>query len=218
MTFTLIVGAAPLPDEAAFYRTLLAEADSVVAADAAGEWCVDLGRVPDVAVGDFDSALPGAGERLAALGAEVLTFPSEKDETDLELAIDVARSRFPGPLVLTAAYSGLLDHTLAALGALMRAGGDASVLEPDWSGHVVTPDRRIVLRQPRGTTFSVLAVGEARGVGVSGAQWPLVAKTLVPLSGHGVSNVTSGDELAVSVEDGALIVLIRHVSGAPYTL
>jgi thiamine pyrophosphokinase len=218
MTFTLVAGAAPLPDEDAFYRALVGEASFVVAADAAGEWCASLGRVPDVALGDFDSALPGARDRLAAMGAEVISFPREKDETDLELAIDVARRRFRGPIVLTAAYSGLLDHTLAALGALMRAGDGASVREPGWSGHLVVPGHPLRVRVDRGTTFSVLAVGEAEGVDVSGAKWPLVGATLPPLSGRGVSNVTSGDELVASVREGALIVLIRHTSGTPYTL
>lgn len=218
MRYALVVGAAPLAQEEDFYRALIDRAAFVVAADAAGEWCVGLGRVPDVALGDFDSALPGARERLASLGAEVLSFPREKDETDLELAIDVARRRFDTPIVLTAAYSGLLDHTLAALGALMRAGDGASVQEPGWTGYVVAPNKPLHIRVGSGTTFSVLAVGEATGVEVSGAIWPLVAATLAPLSGHGVSNVTSGDELVVSVREGALIVLIRHASGSPYTL
>lgn len=218
MTYTLVAGASPLPDEAPFYRALVGAAAHVVAADAAGEWCIDLGRTPDIVVGDFDSALPGAGERLRAGGAEVLAFPAEKDVTDLEIAVEVALERYGTPLVLTAAFSGLLDHTLAALGTLVRSGEGAEAREPDWTGHVVTPAHALSIGLVPGTTFSVVAIGEARGVTVSGAHWPLVDTAMAPLSGLGVSNVTSGDELAVSVEEGTLIVLIRILSGAPYTL
>lgn len=213
MRYTLVVGAAPLPEETAFYERLLLDADRVVAADAAGEWCADLGRIPDIVLGDFDSALPGAAERLAAAGAEVSAYPRDKDETDLEIAVAIALERYGAPIVLTAAFSGLLDHTLASLGTLLRSGPGAQVREPGWIAHVATADRPFRARVRPGAVFSVVAVGPAAGVDVSGGHWPLVGASLDPLSGLGVSNVTSGEELAVSVREGSLIVLIRTASG-----
>ncbi|HEY5276048.1 MAG TPA: hypothetical protein VIK38_05865, partial [Coriobacteriia bacterium] len=132
MKHTLVVGAAPLPEHEGFYRDLLASSAHVVAADAAGEWCVGLGRVPDAVVGDFDGSVPGAPERLQALGASVEVHPVEKDATDLELAIARAIAMWDDPIVLTAAFTWRIDHTLAAVGALTRAGAGASVLEPGW--------------------------------------------------------------------------------------
>lgn len=217
MTYSLVVGAAPEAGEEGFYRALLTDAAFVVAADAAGEWCVALDRVPDVIVGDFDSSDLGARDRLAALGAEVIAFPQDKDETDLELAADVACARCTAPIVFTAAFSRRLDHTLAALGALTRAGSGARVLEPHWSAFVCAPGADLNLDPPEGTVVSVIATGDAAGVTVSGMKWPLEGATLAPLSGLGVSNRACGGTVCVSTQAGTLIVFVQgEVDGAIY--
>lgn len=205
---TLVVGAAPAPGADDFYRTLLAEAAHVVAADAAGEWCVGLGRVPDVVVGDFDSAASGARERLVTAGAEIVEYPADKDRTDLELAVDLARECFDAPVRLTAAFTSRLDHTLGALGALLRGGADATAREPDWTAWVCPPGATLHLATSPGTLVSLLAPAGAHGVGIAGVRWPLHDATLPMLSGLGVSNVALCDEVTASTGEGALIVFM----------
>lgn len=217
MTYSLVVGAAPAEGHPAFYAALLAEAAFVVAADAAGEWCVASGRTPDVAVGDFDSAEPGAAQRLRDLGVEVVEFPCEKDETDLELATAIALDRSDRPIVVTAAFSRRLDHTLAALGTLARAGAGACAREPGWQAWVCAPGSPLDLDLPAGATVSVLAVGSATGVEVSGAAWPLVDASLPLLSGWGVSNRAAGGPVGVRTAHGTLVVMVQEdASGTIY--
>lgn len=208
MSYTLVVGAAPVEGEEEFYRGLLGGALSVVAADAAGEWCTALGRTPDLVVGDFDSALPGAEARLVAAGSEVARFPADKDATDLELAIRAAQDRYAKPIVVTASFSRRVDHTLAALGALVRAGAGARILEPGWTAAVCGAASPVVLDAPAGATFSVIAIGDATGVNVTGAAWPLADEPLAALSGRGVSNLADGGPLCVSVGSGTLVIIL----------
>ncbi len=208
MNWTLVVGAAPVPGCEAFYTSLLAEAATVVAADAAGEWCAGLGRVPDVVVGDFDSATAGAAQRLAALGARVETHAREKDETDLELAIDAARANGDAPIVVTCAFSARLDHTLAAFGALTRAGAGARAVEPGWRAWTCAAGAPLDIESPAGATLSVLAVGDACGVRVTGTEWILEDASLQALSGWGVSNRALGGPVSVSCRAGTLVVLL----------
>jgi len=206
MTHTLVVGAAPVPGQEAFYKALLAAASRVVAADGGAEWCVSMGRVPDVAVGDFDSSAEGAVDRLRGLGADVVAVPCDKDETDLDLAVSLALA-MGGPVMITAAFTLRLDHTLAAVGALMRAGRGARVCEPAWSGWAVVPCERLVLDLPAGTTVSVLAPEGAEGVSVTGVVWPLNDATLQPLSGLGVSNRVDTGPVRVATGRGTLVVI-----------
>lgn len=209
----LIAGASPEPGGEAFYRQALAGADFVVAADAGGEWCVSLGRIPDLVVGDFDSAAPGAPQRLRAAGIEVTEFSVEKDESDLELAVAAALARGAGSLTLTACSGGRLDHTLASVGSLTRAGrsGTADLQEPSFAAWTVAGDQGagIELQTRPGTTFSVLAVGEARGVSITGGLFPLVAAALPSLSSLGLSNIASGPTIMVSAEVGTLVVIVQ---------
>lgn len=208
MSGTLVLGAAPAPDPDRTYERLIAEASAVVAADAAGEWCVGLGRVPDLVVGDFDSASPGAAERLTAAGARIIAFPADKDDTDLDLALEAALERFGGPVTVAAAFTGRLDHTLAALGTVLRAGAHARVVEPGWRAHAVHPDAPVTLALPAGTPFGLVAPGGACGVTVDGGRWRLDREDLAPLGGRAISNAAAAPEVSVSCRDGALLLIV----------
>lgn len=210
MNGALIVGAAPAAGRETFYRALLAEAGFVIAADAAGEWCASLGRVPDVVVGDFDSSRPGAAERLREAGARVVTLDVRKDVSDLDACVDEARALARTPLTFAAAFEGRPDHTLAAFGAVCRAsaGGRAVVREPSWTAYALEGgDDALVLDLAPGTTFSVIAPAGARGVSLSGGSWPLDSVALEPLSSLGLSNVAISN-VVVEVEDGVVLVIV----------
>src|SRR4051794_14608128 len=67
------------------------EADVVVAADSGLAHVFALGLTPDVVVGDLDSVTPTDLDRARDLGARIEQYPSDKDATDLELALDLVR-------------------------------------------------------------------------------------------------------------------------------
>jgi thiamine pyrophosphokinase len=213
----LVVGAAPETGGEAFYRTLLAAAPLVIAADAGAEWSASLGRMPDVALGDFDSAAPGAAERLAAAGVDVRIFPVAKDASDLDLAVVEARARGAVDVVLTACTSQRLDHTLAALGALASAADlRASIDEPALAAWALEPPAlsRLDLDGSAGALVSVFAVAPtAEGVTLRGMRFPLDDARLEPLSSHGLSNELVGGPASVSVCSGRLLVLAPGVPG-----
>lgn len=209
MSITLVVGAAPVAGEDAFYRDLLAGAAHVVAADGAAEWCVSLGRLPDVAIGDFDSAEQGAPRRLRALGCEVVEHSPDKDETDLDLAVQEALRRFGGPVEITAAFTLRLDHTLAAFGTLLDAGPGAHAVDPGWRATIAMAHRAVTIHLAPGAPFSVLSLGEATGVDIVGARWPLVGSALSPFSGRGISNEAGGGAVTVRCASGALLVIVH---------
>lgn len=209
MNHTLVVGAAPLPGCEAFYRDLLAGAAHVVAADAAGEWCVALGRVPDAVIGDFDGSDPGAADRLRGMGVLVETHPAEKDATDLDLAVAFALAAWDCPLVLTAAFSARIDHTLAALGVLTRLDARACVREPGWSAHAVRARNSVVLDLSSGTTVGVVSLEPGTRVTVDGAAWKLDDAALPVLSGLGISNRALGGRFTVTATNGIVFVIVQ---------
>lgn len=207
---TLIVGAAPSPGCEKFYRTLLAAADTVIACDGAGEWCVALGRIPDLVVGDFDSSAAGAEDRLRGLGITVERHPPVKDESDLDLALAAAR-RYGSPCVtFTAAYTERFDHTLGAIGALYRGRDLApSIEEPGFVAVVADAIARPTVEIPvsTGTTVSVLALQPSSGVTLEGLEFPLTNETLPFLSSRGLSNIARAERVTVSVAAGTLLVI-----------
>jgi thiamine pyrophosphokinase len=207
-THTLVVGAAPVPGQDAFYRDLLRDADHVVAADAGGEWCVALGRTPDVVVGDFDSSSAGASGRLAALGAVVREYRPAKDATDLDLAVAAARGAYPDPLLVTAAFTRRIDHTLAAFGTLADAGPGAAAVDPGWSGRVCRTSQPVTSTLEAGTLFSVVALRAGTRLTIDGALWELRDAPVGLLSGLGVSNRATGGPVRITVTEGIALVIV----------
>ena len=208
---TLVVGASPIVGAERWYRQALRDAGLVIACDAAGEWCAALGRVPDLAVGDFDSAAAGAANRLRALGADVIEYAVRKDESDLDLAVELALRRGTTALTVTAAFTNRLDHTLAALGLGLRVpAGVALVLrDPGLEAHVIrAPEETSVeLDVEQGALISVVALTAATGVTLTGLAYPLANAALDALSSLGISNVATGRRITVDVVRGTLLVM-----------
>jgi thiamine pyrophosphokinase len=86
---------------------------TVVAADSGVERALALGRRVDLVVGDFDSADPAAVETAVAGGAELRRYPTDKDQSDLELALHAARAGGASRVIVVGGYGGRLDHFLA---------------------------------------------------------------------------------------------------------
>ncbi|MCX8007577.1 MAG: thiamine diphosphokinase [Coriobacteriia bacterium] len=209
----LIVGAAPHPGARSFYRELLGGFDIIVACDAAAEWCIDLGRVPDVAVGDFDSARPGAIERLASAGVRVAAYPRDKDDTDLDLAASEVLSLGVGSVAFTAAFTGRLDHTLAALGTARRCAALAPViLEPAYIAWVLAPEGRVRVSfdAPAGAVFSVVAIEAVPGLCVTGGRYAAAGLDVPPFSSRTISNEALGGRVEVSLDEGATLVVLHR--------
>ena len=89
----VVVAAAPTGGSAELVAKLSADHDIVIAVDGGGAVCIEAGVTPDIVLGDFDSLDPAALEWLRRVGVTVKAFPADKDQTDLELALAVARGQ-----------------------------------------------------------------------------------------------------------------------------
>jgi thiamine pyrophosphokinase len=188
----------------------LAHADFVVAADSGVEHALALGWRVDLVVGDLDSADPAAIERATAAGAAVERYPTDKDATDLELALEAARHRGCHRVVVVGGHGGRLDHFLA--NALLLASPAFSSLRVEarvGSADVVVVRDHAVLPGRVGDLCSLLAVGgPALGVRTEGLRFPLDGDDLLPGSTRGVSNELVDAVASVSLGDGVLLAVL----------
>ncbi len=182
----------------------------VVAADAGLAHARDLGIAVDVAVGDFDSVSDEVLSDAAARGVQVLRHPRAKDQTDLELALDLAVGSGAPRILVVGGQGGRLDHSL---------GNVASLVTPRLvTRHVEARSGRSRIFVARTeTTFtgvpgeyvSLLAwQGPARGVRTEGLRWSLAGEQLEPGSSLGLSNELIGTEGRVALDAGVLLVVL----------
>jgi thiamine pyrophosphokinase len=216
MSQGLIVCAAPQADSGQYYRQLIASYRGVViAADAGAEVCLAHGRVPDLLVGDLDSIGPAAIEEMSAAGVGIQSSPAVKDVTDLDLALDAALELGLTNVTVTAAWSGRLDHTLAAIGSVFSHHGLViDVCDPGTSGWIIDAGSRdsVSLSGP-GATFSLFSLDGTAIVTCRGARYSLDSATLGPLASRGVSNELLDTEALVIAERGRILVFSGVVAG-----
>jgi thiamine pyrophosphokinase len=196
-----------------FYRAWAAAADLVVAADGGARFLMEQGITPDLVVGDFDSLDEARADRLAASGVELVRHPVRKDLTDGELAVDEARRRGAGELVLAGGL-GALDHTLGHLAILRRlaaAGVPARLVAAQLTVRVLVAPVRVSLDAPAGTRVSLAPLGGDATVTLEGLDYPLAAGVLPADRCLGLGNAVRADGAArVEVQRGAVVLLVAH--------
>ncbi|HEY8217139.1 MAG TPA: thiamine diphosphokinase [Acidimicrobiia bacterium] len=187
----------------------------VIGADAGVEHALTLGRHVDLAIGDFDSLKPDVLARVEQAGALVDRHPTDKDATDLELALLAACERRVERITVVGGHGGRLDHFVANV--LLLAAPDLADVELDaWLGaaHVTVVRREAPINGSPGELVSLLAVGgPAFGVTTIGLRFPLHDAPLRAGSTLGVSNELVGTAGSVSVRSGVVLAVQPHALG-----
>jgi thiamine pyrophosphokinase len=181
----------------------------VIAADSGLHHAHALDLTAARLVGDLDSATDAAIARARTERTAVEEHPTDKDATDLHLALDAARAAGATRVTVLGAGGGRHDHLLA--NALLLAADEFADLRLD---ACFGPDRVTVVRHPTrlagapGDRLTLLAVGgPARGITTTGLRWSLADDTLEPGSSRGVSNEFTAAEAEITLAAGVLLAI-----------
>lgn len=188
----LVVCGSPLVASADLLRRLVGECDHVVAVDRGLDALLGARLSCDVYVGDADT-VSEAGRALvdAAEDFEVERHDPYKDYTDLALALDSVRRRWPGAeVVATCATGGRPDMALSVLG--LFAGyddGPVWIAEDETTARILRAGESWTIEGAEGKTFSIIAIAPNTEVSEHGLEWELDHSPLGLLADTGISNV-----------------------------
>ena len=176
-------------------RRLAGECDHIVAVDRGLDALLGAGLSCDVYVGDADT-VSDAGRALvdAAKDFEVERHDPYKDYTDLALALDAIRRRWPcAELYATCATGGRPDMALSVVG-LLSAYTDAPawIREDQVTARILHAGESWTIRGAEGKTFSIIAIAPNTEVSEHGLEWELDHAKLGLLADTGISNVVRG--------------------------
>ena len=186
-------------------REYPAKGDYVIAADAGYRVCQQIGIVPDVVLGDFDSM-----EAPEDVG-QICRLPVEKDDTDTLAAVRLGLQRGCSEFFLYGATGGKrLDHTLANLQTLLflrRQGARGWMYDNDFIWTVIENESISIEKTVEWGLLSAFCMGDrAEGIDEIGVQYPLNNAALTPDFPIGVSNHILENQAMVAVRNGALAV------------
>jgi len=194
-------------------KAAIRQDDLLIAADGGARNCISLGLTPTFVIGDMDSI---ASEQRAALEAgqtRFITFPRNKDQTDLELAIGFATQQGAGEILLLGLLGGRLDQTLANLLLLSREEWNRSrlvVIEGPDTAYILHDRDSLSIPGDIGDIVSLLPLSpQVTGVTTQNLQWPLVNATLHFGSTLSISNEMVSSPVEVKIHRGTMLVVHR---------
>lgn len=200
-----------LPDRAKA-RALVQPDDLIVCADGGSQHALALGLQPDAIIGDLDSIREEDRASIEAAEAQLRSYPRDKNETDLELALQYALEQKPSAIIIIGALGKRLDQALGNI-ALLSSPGLATQnirlddgLEEAW----FCPGRSEIEGRAGEVVSLIPWGGPVEGVSTEGLRWPLRSETLYPDKTRGISNEMLQPVAEISIRSGLLLIIHRR--------
>lgn len=187
-----------------------------------GEWVgvdrgvltlINEGIIVDKAFGDFDSVKE---EELAFIKkhvGELLTFPPEKDETDMEIALSWAMKQAPEKIRIFGATGGRLDHFFANIQLLfkpmaLQKSVPIEIIDRQNIISLIQAGTHTIERNDEYTYISFIPFHEeVEGLTLVGFKYPLTLRHIPIHSTLCISNELISDIGTISFSEGILMVI-----------
>lgn len=211
----VIIGAGACDTHKLRKQLIFNENDLCIAADGGLDYLLEIGRMPDIVLGDMDSLeheeLIGSGHA----DFSIKRLPVEKDDTDMLAAVKEGLAAGYRQFELYGALGGRIDHTFANVQCLLY------LLNRSAKGILVGEDVTLMLirneklffpaaQTAKGERVSVFAFGgDAHGVSEKGLKYLLDNVTVKLEFPIGVSNEFIGEDAEIAVESGMLLICVE---------
>jgi len=203
----IISGGAP-PSEK-LLKNYLGKVDFIIAADKGCECLYKYNIIPDLLLGDFDSANEEILYNVKLQIKEILEFPPEKDYTDTEIAILEAVKRGAEKIYLFGATGSRMDHVLGNIGLLLTAKKKGVMLEIiDDNNKLYLGKNNMTLRGQCGETISFHALSDkVVNLEIKGGKYKLESYDMNLLEPRAICNEFVDDPIEISYAAGELLIL-----------
>ena len=181
----------------------------VLCADGGIKHCEKLKILPNVIISDFDSS-----ENKYPTNCEVITYPSEKDDTDFSLCVKKAISLGFENIVTFGAVGGRIDHTLGAIQILSYCADrnvKCSLLEHKNEVYMLNSGESMAFNNPHNKNISIFSYSEkCQGVFTKGVKYHLNNAELTNSFPLGISNKAISETVEISIENGKLLIILSQ--------
>jgi len=193
-------------------KKFISPSDYIISVDGGARHLREMGILPNILIGDFDSANSADLEFFINQGIEVYKFPLEKDMTDSELAIEKALEMGADELQFIGAIGSRVDHSFAnilLLKKLLDIGVKACII--DENNQIYMFNTTFTIPKHDGYKLSLIPVSEkVTGVSTRGLKYKLNDATMLLGTSWGVSNEFLEDNATVTIEEGILLVCVSR--------
>lgn len=184
----------------------------VISADSGIEFCRKAEILPDMILGDFDSADQNTLKLFQEKCPDrILRFPAKKDETDTELAIMKAIEAGADHITILGGTGSRLDHVLGNIHLLkmaLDAGAECCIVDPHNRIRMIQSHFELKKREQFGTYVSLIPfTSRVTGLSLTGFSYEVKDFTLNAGKARGVSNEIAAETAEIDLKDGILLVI-----------
>ena len=199
-------GILPYPEA---LQACLQEEDFLIAADGGARHLLRMGKIPHVLIGDLDSLTSDEVAFMEARDCEIHRYSTDKDWTDLELAMNYALEGQFSSIRLAAAGGGRIDQALGNIFLLTRPdlkGIDVAL--DDGKEEILLIEQQAALHGQPGDRVSLVPLDEqVTGVTTHQLQWPLKNAVLYRHATRGISNIMLTNTATIMAHSGTLLCI-----------
>ena len=191
-------------------KEIITKNDYLICADGGVRHALKLGLIPQTVIGDFDSIPTPLYKKLMQKNIELIKHPRKKNETDFELAIQLALKRKFTNIIIFGILGDRIDHLLANIFLIAKVQTEnqsikIKIIEGNKIVYVL--NKKIIINGQIGDEVSIIPVSEKlENVSTEGLEYPLVHEDLFFGVTRGVSNVMINPSAKITVKKGVAVI------------
>ena len=185
---------------------------NIIAGDRGLEALYQLKMIPNHVVGDFDSVSPEILEFYKKQSQIIFhTFHAEKDNTDTDIALQLAIRLKSSKITIMGALGKRMDHAIANIHILkdaLEANIPCQILDEHNRIYLINTSIQLEKDKIYGKYVSLIPLtSTVEGLTLTGFKYPLHDYTLLIGTSLGISNEIIGDTAHIEMNNGILIVI-----------
>lgn len=199
----LFVNGGRTPEKKYFLE--LAKGRKIFAIDKGIEICRENNILPEILIGDFDSAEKNSVDWAVKNKIPIERHPVDKDFTDLQLALKLVKKN---SAIMTAVFGGRFDHLFSTI--FSCANCDKKIFLADEKEIIFflkANETAEVKFFQKPFAISLLPISEiCEGVNIDNVHWTLDGAKLFQKLPNAISNRLEGDKIKIHIDAGTLAI------------
>lgn len=197
-------------DNYSFYKDKFVDSDYIICADGAIRHCVELGIVPDIWIGDFDSCNYDnyCRQYPELIGVDTVKLNKDKDETDTHIACNIAIDKGCDDILIWGALGKRADHMLSNIHLLeaLNKKKITAIIE-DENNTISVFDSVYVTKKHRKYLSLIPLDANVTVIKTEGLLYPLENYVITRDISLGVSNEVVDTEAKISICGGLMLAI-----------
>jgi thiamine pyrophosphokinase len=186
--------------------------DLILASDGGYKTAKEMKLDIDVLLGDFDSITSEELKEAQAKGIKTISFPTDKDKTDGELALDYAISRDSKEVIILGSFKEELDHALGNLFLLFKIdkiGIKSRLLTQKYEIEIIKYNKEYIGK--KGHELSLIPVSETvEGLYIEGSKYNLKDVKVEMGQTLTLRNIIVDNKAKVYFKEGKVLSILKR--------